>query len=266
MGETPGSPTVAMKLQKIAQQAQHYPAMVFDNVFHVIDRDFLLEASRLTRKHSAPGVDQVTATQYAAHLDANLQDLSERLRDKRYVAPPVERVWIEKEDGTKRPIGKPCFEDKRVQRAVVMIVEAIFEQDFHGFSHGFRKGHSQHQALHELREQCRTLNITWIVDADVSGFFDNLDWGHLREFIQQRVRDGGILGLLGKWLHAGVLESGAVTSPDKGAPQGGVISPMVSNIFLPRVLDEWFVKEVQPRMQGRCFVTRFADDCIIGFE
>jgi group II intron reverse transcriptase/maturase len=211
-------------------------------------------------------VDKVTAAQYAANLDENLRDLHERLRANRYVAPPVERVWIEKEDGKKRPIGKPCFEDKIVQRAVVMILEAIFEHDFYGFSHGFRKGHSQHQALHELREQCRTLNIAWIVDADVSGFFDNLDWGHLRECSQQRVSDGGILRLLGKWLQAGVLESGALTSPDKGAPQGGVLSPMVSNVCLHRVLDEWFVKDGHPRRQGRCFVTRFADDFIIGCE
>jgi RNA-directed DNA polymerase len=211
-----------MKLQKIAEQAKRYPEMVCNNVLHLIDHAFLLEAYRRTRKSSAPGVDQVTATQYAENLDDNLQDLHERLRDNRYGAPPVERVWIEKDDGKKRPIGKPCFEDKIVQRAVVMILEAIFEHDFYGFSHGFRKGHSQHQALHELREQCRTLHIAWIVDADVSGFFDNLDWGHLREFIEQRVRDGGILRLLGKWLHAGVLESGALSYPDKGTPQGGV--------------------------------------------
>ena len=235
-------------------------------MFHVIDREFLREASRQTRKSSAPGVDQVTAAQYADNLDDNLRDLHERLRDNRYVAPPVERVWIEKEDGKQRPIGTPCFEDKMVQRAVVMILEAIFEQDFHAFSHGFRKGHSQHQALHELREQCRKLHINWIVDADVSGFFDNLDWGHLREFITQRVNDGGILRLIGKWLHAGVLEAGALTYPDKGTPQGGVVSPMVSNVFLHHVLDAWFVKDVQPRMKGRCFVTRFADDCIIGCE
>ena len=266
MGETLGSPTVSMKLQRIAQQAQRYPAMVFNNVFHLIDRDFLREAYRLTRKNSAPGVDQVTATQYAEHLEDNLRDLHERLRDHRYVAPPVERVWIEKEGGKKRPIGKPCFEDKIVQRAVVMILEAIFEQDFHAFSHGFRKGHSPHQALHELREQCRTLHINWIVDADVSGCFDNLDWGFLREFIQQRVKDGGILRLIGKWLHAGVLEAGALTPPDKGTPQGGVASPLLANVFLHQVLDEWFVKDVQPRMKGRCFVTRFADDFIIGCE
>ena len=266
MGETPGSPTVSMKLQRMAEQAQRYPEMVFNNVFHLIDCEFLLEAYRQTRKSSAPGVDQVTAKQYAENLEANLQDLHGRLRDNRYVAPPVERVWIEKEDGKKRPIGKPCFEDKIVQRAVVMILEAIVDQDFYEFSHGFRKGHSQHQALDELREKCRTLNINWIVDADVSGFFDNLDWGHLREFITQRVNDGGILRLIGKWLHAGVLEAGELTHPDKGTPQGGVVSPMVSNIFLHQVLDEWFVKDVQPRMKGRCFVIRFADDFIIGCE
>lgn len=266
MGDTPGSATVSMKLQRIAQQAKRYPEMVFNNVCHLIDRDFLLEAYRLTRKNSAPGVDKVTAKQYAENLDENLRELYERLRDNRYVAPPVERVWIDKEDGKKRPIGKPCFEDKIVQRAVVMILEAIFEPDFHAFSHGFRKGHSQHQALHELREQCRKLHITWIVDADVSGFFDNLDWSHLRAFIRQRVNDGGIWRLIGKWLHAGVLESGALSYPDKGTPQGGVISPMLANVFLHHVLDEWFVKDVQPRMQGRCFVTRFADDFIIGFE
>ena len=255
-----------MKLQRIAQQAHRYPEMVFNNVFHVIDRDFLLEAYRLTRKTSAPGVDKVTATQYAENLDDNLRDLHERLRDNRYIAPPVERVWIEKEDGKKRPIGKPCFEDKIVQRAVVMILEAIFEHDFHDFSHGFRKGHSQHQALHELRELCRKLNITWIVDADVSGFFDHLDWNLLREFIQQRVRDGGILRLIGKWLHAGVLEAGELMHPDKGTPQGGVISPMLANVFLHHVLDEWFVKDVQPRMKGGCFLIRFGDDFIIGCE
>src|SRR5215831_9850458 len=175
MKKTPGSPTISMKLQKIAQQAQRYPAMVFNNVFHLIDRDFLREAYRLTRKHSAPGVDQVTATQYAEPLEDNLRDLHERLRDNQYVAPPVERVWSEKEGGKQRPIGKPGFEDKIVQRAVVMILEAIFEPAFQAFSHGFRREHSAHQAVEEVRAQCSTLHINWIVDADVSGFFDTID-------------------------------------------------------------------------------------------
>ena len=172
MGDTLGSPTISMKLQRRAHQAQRYPAMVFNNVFHVIDHDFLLEAYRRTRKSSAPGVDKVTAKQDGENLDAKLRDLHKRLRDNRYVAQPLERVWIEKEDGTKRPSSKPCFEDKIVQREVVMILEAIFEQDFHAFSHGFRRGHSAHQALDELRKQCHTLHINGIFDADIRGCFD----------------------------------------------------------------------------------------------
>ena len=226
MGETPGSPTVSMKLQSIATQAKRYPEMVFDNVFHLIDREFLREAYRLTRKNSAPGVDKVTAKQYAEHLDDNLQDLHERLRDNRYVAPPVERVWIEKAGGKKRPRGKPCFEDKIVQRAGVMIVEAIVEQDFQESSHGVRKGHSPHQALHELREQCRKRHINWRVEAEVSGCFDTIDHGRLRACIKQRVNDGGILRLIGTWLKAGVQEAGTLTYPDKGTPQGGVAAPI----------------------------------------
>jgi group II intron reverse transcriptase/maturase len=238
--------------------------MVFNNVLHVIDRACVLEASRQTRKNSAPGVDQVTAQQEAAHLDDNRRDLHERRRENRSVAPPVERVWSETDDEKQRPRGKPCFEDTMVPRAVVMRLEALCEPAFQECSHGFRKGPSQHQALHERREQCRTLPIAWSVDADVSGFFDNLDWGPLREFSPQRVNDGGILRLLGTWLQAGVRESGALTSPDKGTPQGGEASPMVSNVCLHRVLDAWFVKDVQPQMKGRCFLTRFADDVLIG--
>ena len=266
MGDTPGSQTISMKLQRIAQQAAKYPDMVFNNVYHLIDLEFLYEAHGLGRKDAAPGVDKVTAKQYAEDLDANLRNLHERLRCNRYVAPPGERVWIDKEGGKKRPISKACFEDKIVQRAVVMILEAIFDQDFHPFSHGFRKGHGQHQALQELREQCMTLNIRWILDADVCGYFDNISRSLLREFIEQRVKDGGILRLIGKWLNAGVVEAGTLTYPDRGTPQGGVVSPMLSNIFLHYVLDEWFVRDVQPRLKGRSFLIRFADDFIIGFE
>jgi group II intron reverse transcriptase/maturase len=266
MGDTPGSQTISTKLQRIATQAEHYPEMVFNNLYHLIDVAFLREAYRRTRKDRAPGVDKVTAKDYATNLEGNLRDLHERLRDNRYVAPPVERVWIDKDDGKQRPIGKPSFEDKIVQRAVVMILEAIYGPIFYGFSHGFRTGHSQHQALQELREKCRKWNIKWIGDVDVSGFFDNIDRSLLRKFIKQRVNDGGILRLIGKWLNAGVLEAGILTYPEKGTPQGGVISPMLANIFLHYVLDEWFEKEVRPRMKGRCFLIRFADDFVMGFE
>jgi len=266
MGDTSRSQTISTKLRRIAEQAGRYPEMVFATLAHLIDVDFLRQAYRLTRKSGAPGVDGVTAGEYAENLEGNLRDLHERLRSGRYKAPPVERAWIDKEDGRKRPIGKPAFEDKIVQRAVVMLLGAIYERDFHDFSHGFREGHSQHQALHELWEQCSGMNINWILDADVSGFFDNLDHGWLCSIIKQRVNDGGILRLIGKWLNAGVMEGGILTYPEKGTPQGGVISPMLSNIFLHQVLDDWFVREVKPRMKGRCFLIRFADDFIIGCE
>jgi group II intron reverse transcriptase/maturase len=240
--------------------------MVFTTLAHLIDVDLLREAYHRTRKDAAPGIDGVTAATYAEHLEANLTDLYERLRSGRYTALPVKRTWLDKEDGSQRPIGMPTFEDKIVQRAVTMLLGAVYEQAFHDFSHGFREGHGPHQALHELREQCRELNIGWIVDADVSGFFDNLDHGLLRDVIRQRVNDGGILRLIGKWLHAGVLEGEQVTYPEKGTPQGGVISPMLANIFLHAVLDAWYERDVKPRMKGRTFLIRFADDFVIGCE
>jgi len=140
-----------------------------------MDVDFLREAHRRISKKGAPGLDKVTAAEYGENLDENLVDLLERLCSGRYKAPPVERVWIDKENGKKRAIGKPTFEDKIVQRAVEMLLSSIYEESFYHFSHGFRKGHSQHQALHELRESCRKLNINWILNADVTGLFDNID-------------------------------------------------------------------------------------------
>jgi group II intron reverse transcriptase/maturase len=240
--------------------------MVFTTLAHHIDVEWLGEAYRLTNKSSATGIDGVTAQAYEANLEENLHDLHERLKSGRYTAPPVERVWLDKEDGRKRPIGKPTFEDKLVQRAVVMLLEAVYEPGFYDFSHGFRPGHSPHQALHELREQGRELNINWIVDADVSGFFDEMRHDLLRAFIQRRVNDGGILRLIGKWLKAGVIEAGQLTHAESGSPQGGVISPLLANVFLHYVLDEWYEQEVKPRLKGRSFLVRFADDFIIGCE
>jgi group II intron reverse transcriptase/maturase len=265
-GETPNSPTVSTTLQRIAEQAVRYPETAFTTLAHLIDQDLLREAHRRTRKSGAPGCDGVTAADYAVDLDANLRDLHERLRSGRYRAPPVERAWLPKDDGSQRPIGKPTFEDKIVQRAVSMLLEQIYEQDFYDFSHGFRPRRSPHQALHELRERCWTMNVHWLVDADVTGFFDNIDKTLLQEFIRRRVNDGGIRRLIGKWLNAGVLEGEDLTYSEKGTPQGGVISPLLANIFLHYVLDDWFVREVQPRMRGRAFLIRFADDFVIGCE
>jgi group II intron reverse transcriptase/maturase len=266
MGDTQRSETISTKLERIAELARDNPDMVFTSLAHLMrDRDFLQIAFRQVNKKGSPGIDGITAKAYAENLDQNLRDLIERLRDYSYRATPVKRVWLD--EGTKkRPIGKPVLEDKIVQRAMVMLLEAVYEQDFYDFSHGFRKGHSPHQALHQLREQCMEMNIGWIVDADVSGFFDNIDHGKLREIIKLRVNDGGMIRLIGKFLNAGVLEGETLSYPKKGTPQGGVISPMLANIFLHHVLDEWFVEQVQPRMKGRVFLIRFADDFVIGCE
>ena len=158
----------------------------------------------------------------------------------------------------------PGFEDKIVQRAVAMILGAVYEQDFEDFSYGFREGHSQHQALADLRQKCREIGVAWIVDADVAKFFDNLDRTLLLKIIKSRVNDGAIIRLIGKWLNAGVMEEEALTYPERGTPQGAVISPVLSNIFLHWVLDRWYVRDVKPRLKGRSFLIRWADDFIMG--
>lgn len=255
-----------VSLQNIAMLARENPDMVFTSVAHRIDLSLLTEAYRRIKKGKSMGVDRVSAAEYAVNLDKNLYNLYQRLRRGQYVATPVKRIWIEKENGKYRPIGIPALEDKIVQKAVEMILSAIYEPNFHEFSHGFRTGHSQHMAIKQLRESCIKCNSNWIVSADITGLFDNIDHGYLREFIKQRVNDGGIIRLLGKWLKAGVMEEQRYFHTESGTPQGGVISPILSNIFLHNVLDDWFVKEVQPRMKGRSFLIRFADDFIAGFE
>jgi group II intron reverse transcriptase/maturase len=255
-----------MKIQQIAEQAISYPEMVFRSLAHHIDVEMLAEAYKRTNKQAASGIDRVTAEEYAEDLEGNLRDLHNRLKTGRYRAMPIERVWLDKEDGSKRPIGKPVFEDKIVQRAVVMLLEAVYEKDFYDFSYGGRRGRSAHQALLELREQCMKLNINWIVDADITGFFDNINRKKLIEILRLRVNDGGIIRLIGKWFNAGVIDGGTLSYPEKGTPQGGVISPILANIFLHHVLDEWIVRKVQPRLKGRCFIIRFVDDFVIGCE
>ena len=266
MRDTTRSEIISTELQQIASQAIREPSLVFTTLAHRMDVDFLREAYRRLRKDGAPGISGVSAKDYGKDLEANLQDLHTRLKEQTYFAPPIKRVWIDKENGKKRPIGVAEFEDKIVQKAVSMLMGAVYEQDFYPFSHGFREAHSAHQAIKELRDQCMELNIGWILDCDISGFFDNIDRSWLRSFIKQRVNDGGLIRLIGKWLNAGVLEGDQITYSDKGTPQGGVISPLLANIYLHHVLDDWFAREVQPRMRGRCFIVRFADDFIIGCE
>jgi group II intron reverse transcriptase/maturase len=212
-------------------------------------------------------VDGMTATDYETNLEANLQALLNRAKAGTYRAPPVRRVHIPKGGSTTetRPIGIPTLEDKILQRAVAMLLEPIYEQDFYDCSFGFRPGRSAHQALEALWKQTMDSHGGWILEVDIRKFFDTLDHAHLRAFLQQPVRDGVLTRLIGKWLQAGVLEDGTVTFPAAGSPQGGVISPVLSNIFLHYVLDDWFEREVKPRLRGRAHLIRYADDFVMGF-
>ena len=237
--------------------------MVFTTLAHHIDVDFLYEAYRRNNRKSAPGIDNVTGANYAENLDENLRNLHERLKSGAYKAPPVNRVWIDKEDNNKRPIGIPTFEDKIVQRSVEMILSAIYETMFHEFSYGFRKGRSQHQAIKEVMDQSWATKGGWIVSADITGLFDNINHGFLRKLIKRRVNDGGLLKLIGKWLKAGVHERGEMSYPQSGTPQGGSISPILSNIYLHYVVDDWYVRQAKARLKGRNSMIRWADDFII---
>jgi len=240
--------------------------MAFTTLAHHIDLAWLHEAYDQTRKDGAVGVDGQTAADYEANLMGNLQDLLDRAKSGTYVAPPVRRVHIPKAGSPHetRPLGIPTFEDKILQRAVLMVLEPIYEADFLDVSYGFRPGRGAHGAIGSLWQHATKMGGDWVVDVDLRKFFDTIDHGHLREFLKRRVRDGVILRLIGKWLNAGVLEDGVLTTPEQGTPQGGVISPLLANIVLHYVLDEWFQKEVRPRLKGAAFLIRYADDFVIG--
>lgn len=258
--------TVSTKQMRIAGLARQSPEMAFTSLAYLMDIDWFFEAYRRTRKNGAVGVDGVTAAEYEQDLEGNLQRLLDRAKSGSYRAPPVRRVYIPKGSSSTevRPIGIPTLEDKILQRAVVMLLEPIYEQDFMDCSYGFRPGRSAHMALGTLRTEAMTAGGGWILEVDIRKFFDHLSHKHLREFLHRRVRDGVLQKLIHKWLNAGVMEDGNVSYPDAGSPQGGVISPALSNVFLHYVLDAWFEEEVKPRLAGPAFLIRFADDFAIG--
>lgn len=237
--------------------------MTLTTLAHHIDVEWLHEAYRRTRKDGAVGVDGQSADAYGQQLESNLRSLLERAKSGSYRAPPVRRVYIPKGDGSQRPIGIPTFEDKVLQRAVAMVLEAVYEQDFLPCSFGFRPGRSAHQALKSLRDAMMEMHGGWVVEVDIRKFFDTLDHRHLREILGQRIRDGTLLRLMGKWLNAGVQEDGAIRASEVGTPQGGVISPLLANIYLHEVLDTWFEREVRPRLRGSATLVRYADDFVI---
>lgn len=237
--------------------------MAFTSLSHHIDIDLLRVAYQRTRKDGAVGVDDVTGAAYGAELETNLQSLLDRFKSGTYRAPPVRRVLIPKGDGGTRPLGIPSFEDKVLQRAVAMVLGAVFEQDFQDCSYGFRPGRSTHHALDALGTGLMAMHGGYVLDVDIKGFFDTLVHARLREFLDTRVRDGVIRRTIGKWLNAGVLRDGMLSHPEHGTPQGGVISPLLANVYLHFVLDLWFEREVRPRLRGQAFLIRYADDFVI---
>ncbi len=263
MAETLRSGNVTTKLQRIAELAREDPSRVFTSVAHAIDLEWVKEACRRTRKDGAAGVDGTTWADYAKDLDANLSALATKIRAGIYRPPPVRRAYIPKASGGERPIGIPSFEDKIAQRAVAMLLEAIYEQDFAPDSYGFRPGRSAHQALEELQRRPTYWKRCWVIDADIQSFFDTIDHTKLRSILDQRVRDGVIRTLVDRWLNAGVLEQGRLTRPDEGTPQGGVISPLLANIFLHEVLDRWVRRDVWPRLRNDVRCVRYADDFVL---
>jgi RNA-directed DNA polymerase len=240
--------------------------MVMTSLSHHIDMTWMREAYRRTRKDGAAGVDGQRAAEYEANLEGNLQSLIDRAKSGTYRAPPVRRVHIPKGDGKEtRPIGIPTLEDKVLQRAVTMVLEAVYEQDFSDCSYGFRPGRSAHMALEALWKSVMSMGGGWVLELDFRKFFDTLEHGHLRAMLAKRVRDGVLTRLIGKWLNAGVLEGEVLTRPEEGTPQGGVISPLLANVYLHEVLDTWFERTVKPRLRGKAYLIRYADDAVMVF-
>jgi RNA-directed DNA polymerase len=256
---------VSTKLQRIAELARKAPQMAIRTLAHHIDAEFLREAYQRTRKDGAAGVDDQTAADYAVNLEGNLQSLLDRFKSGSYYAPPVRRVEIPKGNGETRPLGIPTFEDKVLQRAVAMVLNAVYEQDFLPCSYGFRPGKSAHQALQALWNATMKVGGGWVIEIDIRHFFDSVDHGHLRAILEQRVRDGVIRRTIDKWLNAGVQQDGAIRYLDGGTPQGGVISPLLANVYLHEVLDVWFERVARPRLDGSAQLIRYADDAVIVF-
>jgi group II intron reverse transcriptase/maturase len=258
---------VFTKQQRIAQLAREHPEWSFNNLAHMMDKEWMREAYAQTRKDGAVGVDGQTADEYGQELEKNLETLIERAKAGTYKAPPVRRVHIPKGTGKEtRPIGIPTIEDKILQRAIVMLLEPVYEQDFHDCSYGFRPRRSAHQAVQQLWECLMRVRGGWVLEVDLRKYFDTLDHMVLRRILDLRVQDGVIRRLIGKWLKAGVWEEGRRHEVESGTPQGGVISPLLSNIYLHEALDKWFATVVKARMRGQAYLIRFADDFVMVFE
>jgi RNA-directed DNA polymerase len=259
-------PGVSSALDRVRQVAGRDRQARFTALLHHITVDQLRAAYRAISPKAAPGVDQVTWASYGQGLEANLQDLYQRVQAGRYRASPSRRVYIPKADGRQRPLGIATLEDKIVQRAVVEVLNAVYEVDFRGFSYGFRPGRSPHDALDALAVGILRKKVNWVLDADIRDFFGRLDRVWLRRFLQHRIADKRVLRLSGKWLAAGVIENGTWSQDEAGSPQGASVSPLLANVYLHYVLDLWADWWRRHHARGAVIIVRWADDFIVGFE
>ncbi len=257
---------VSQGLAGVRKAARENKEKKFTALLHHLTVDLLRESFYSLKRKAAPGVDGVTWQEYETGLEDRLVDLHGRVHRGAYRAMPSRRVYIEKEDGRKRPLGVAALEDKIVQQAVVTILNQIYEEDFLGFSYGFRPGRSQHQALDALSYALLRKKVNYVLDADIRGFFDNLDKSWMIKFVEHRVADPRILRLIQKWLNAGVMEEGKWSETRTGTPQGSVISPTLANIYLHYVFDLWVDAWRKKCAQGDVIVVRYADDTVLGFQ
>jgi group II intron reverse transcriptase/maturase len=258
--------SVPSALDRVRQAARRDKEAKFTALLHHVTVDALRDAFMALSRKAAPGVDGVTWEAYRENLEENLQALHERLHRGAYRARPSRRTYIPKADGRQRPLGVAALEDKVVQRAVVEVMNAIYEQDFLGFSYGFRPGHSQHQSLDALAVGLLRKKVNWVLDADIRGFFESINHEWLVKFLQHRIADKRVLRLIQKWLSAGVMEEGAWAATEEGTPQGATASPLLSNIYLHYVFDLWVQQWRRTHARGDVIVTRWADDFIVGFQ
>jgi group II intron reverse transcriptase/maturase len=250
---------------QIAERARKFKGEALHSLYSFIDAPLLQESFEKLNKRSAGGIDGKTWQQYGLEFPERRDSLLEEFKSGRYRAPAIRRVYIPKDKHGQRPLGIPTIEDKILQASVRRVIEPIYEEDFKDFSYGFRPGRSQHQAIDYMSGQVSFQGMHYIIDADIKDYFGSINHGVLREFLDKRVKDGVIRKMIDKWLKAGVMESGNISYPDEGTPQGGIISPILSNIYLHYVLDEWFSEQIQPLLKGKSFIVRYADDSILGF-
>lgn len=263
---TQGRTRTRSALDRVREAASKDKQTKFTALLHHVTLARLRAVYRSQKRDAAPGVDGVTWRQYGRRLEENLRELLDRLHRGAYRAKPTRRVYIDKPDGSQRPLGIACLEDKLVQGAVAEVLSAIYEVDFLGFSYGFRPGRSQHHALDALAVGLTRRKVNWVLDADIRGFFDAIDHEWLIKFIEHRIADKRVLRLIHKWLGAGVLEQGKVTKSKVGVPQGATISPLLANIYLHYVFDLWAHQWRRRQARGQVVLVRYADDFVVGFE